>query len=59
MYVYYMHVHIIRVYTSAMCTYMYIHVVYLQVPLGLIDAVEMYGSKEQVVVLCKDGGRFW
>lgn len=31
----------------------------LQVPLGLIDGVEVYGSKEQIVVLCKDGGTFW
>ena len=33
--------------------------VWLQVPIGLIGAVELYGSKEQVVVLCKDGGSFW
>ena len=31
----------------------------LQVPIGLIDAAELYGSKEQIVVLCKDGGSFW
>jgi myotubularin-related protein 3/4 len=31
---------------------------FYNVPVGLIDAVETYGSKEQIVVLCKDGGRF-
>jgi myotubularin-related protein 3/4 len=31
---------------------------FFNVPTGLVDSVDLYGSKEQTVVLCKDGGSF-